>query len=53
MEKQAILKGKDNCKRRHVWEKYSMQSTEMIRYANGWQKGEIFLPMYIALNNSV
>lgn len=53
MKKQAVLKGKDNCERQRAWEKSSMQSAEMVRYANGWQKGEIFLLTYIALNNSV
>ncbi len=53
MRKPADVKGKDDCERRQTWKECSIRSVEMVRYANGWQKGEIFLPKYIALNNSV
>ena len=53
MRRQAGIKRRDNNGRQQAWRECGGQSTDMARYANGWQKGEIFLPRYIALNNSM
>lgn len=53
MRKQAAIKGKTTGGRGQTWETCGRQSADMARFANGWQKGEIFLLMYIAMNTSV
>lgn len=51
MREQALSKEKNDYPKRHAWQEGVIQFTEIVRYANGWQRNVNLLPRYIELNN--